>query len=231
MADSYTAEDSVETAEGSYTAKGSVETAVSADHVEDTISSFTKLDASANQRQMQKLAGRLQREQPSLLQFAASMQTEHGDVIGEAAVFYSTLVWAMFDRHIGKTLPRITKDNIASAKQIVTDELAKVEGLADKEIHERTADSLVGRQPNIYAKLKELIEEDVREEAMTRECAEVIYNPTQIVVEAFDAAIEGRRPGERRGPIVRDAAKVGRNEPCPCGSGKKYKKCCGVGAA
>lgn len=23
--------------------------------------------------------------------------------------------------------------------------------------------------------------------------------------------------------------KVGRNEPCPCGSGKKYKKCCGVG--
>ena len=24
--------------------------------------------------------------------------------------------------------------------------------------------------------------------------------------------------------------KVGRNEPCPCGSGKKYKKCCGRGA-
>jgi preprotein translocase subunit SecA len=22
--------------------------------------------------------------------------------------------------------------------------------------------------------------------------------------------------------------KVGRNEPCPCGSGKKYKKCCGL---
>ncbi len=26
---------------------------------------------------------------------------------------------------------------------------------------------------------------------------------------------------------VRDTPKVGRNEPCPCGSGKKYKKCCG----
>ncbi|WP_304055492.1 SEC-C metal-binding domain-containing protein [Nitrosomonas communis] len=23
-------------------------------------------------------------------------------------------------------------------------------------------------------------------------------------------------------------AKVGRNDPCPCGSGKKYKKCCGT---
>jgi uncharacterized protein YecA (UPF0149 family) len=29
---------------------------------------------------------------------------------------------------------------------------------------------------------------------------------------------------------VRDQPKVGRNEPCPCGSGKKYKKCHG-GAA
>ncbi|MDA7791233.1 SEC-C metal-binding domain-containing protein [Opitutales bacterium] len=31
--------------------------------------------------------------------------------------------------------------------------------------------------------------------------------------------------------MVRDAPKVGRNDPCPCGSGKKYKKCCGIGAA
>ena len=29
-------------------------------------------------------------------------------------------------------------------------------------------------------------------------------------------------------PVVRDAPKVGRNDPCPCGSGKKYKKCCGA---
>ena len=28
-------------------------------------------------------------------------------------------------------------------------------------------------------------------------------------------------------PVVRGTPKVGRNEPCPCGSGKKYKKCCG----
>lgn len=33
-----------------------------------------------------------------------------------------------------------------------------------------------------------------------------------------------------RGPRPRTAAKVGRNDPCPCGSGKKYKKCCGVAA-
>jgi preprotein translocase subunit SecA len=29
-------------------------------------------------------------------------------------------------------------------------------------------------------------------------------------------------------PVVRETPKVGRNDLCPCGSGKKYKKCCGA---
>jgi SEC-C motif domain protein len=28
--------------------------------------------------------------------------------------------------------------------------------------------------------------------------------------------------------VVREGPKVGRNDPCPCGSGKKFKKCCGL---
>jgi preprotein translocase subunit SecA len=28
-------------------------------------------------------------------------------------------------------------------------------------------------------------------------------------------------------PVVNEEAKIGRNDPCPCGSGKKYKQCCG----
>ncbi|MEQ8234910.1 MAG: SEC-C metal-binding domain-containing protein, partial [Gammaproteobacteria bacterium] len=33
--------------------------------------------------------------------------------------------------------------------------------------------------------------------------------------------------GVQQAPFVRDGRKVGRNEPCPCGSGKKYKQCHG----
>ena len=29
-------------------------------------------------------------------------------------------------------------------------------------------------------------------------------------------------------PVTNDGEKVGRNDPCPCGSGKKYKNCCGI---
>jgi uncharacterized protein YecA (UPF0149 family) len=32
-----------------------------------------------------------------------------------------------------------------------------------------------------------------------------------------------------RVPVKREDAKVGRNDPCPCGSGKKYKACHGAG--
>jgi preprotein translocase subunit SecA len=36
----------------------------------------------------------------------------------------------------------------------------------------------------------------------------------------------GGQPAKRK-PVKRTSEKVGRNDPCPCGSGKKYKKCCG----
>jgi preprotein translocase subunit SecA len=43
------------------------------------------------------------------------------------------------------------------------------------------------------------------------------------------AANGGGQPGQEEGKTVRrDQPKVGRNDPCPCGSGKKYKKCHGA---
>ncbi len=42
-----------------------------------------------------------------------------------------------------------------------------------------------------------------------------------------EPAKPGRRPRSGQQP-VRVGPKIGRNQPCPCGSGKKYKKCCGA---
>lgn len=36
----------------------------------------------------------------------------------------------------------------------------------------------------------------------------------------IDRAVQARQPADR-------SPKIGRNEPCPCGSAKKFKKCCG----
>jgi uncharacterized protein YecA (UPF0149 family) len=40
------------------------------------------------------------------------------------------------------------------------------------------------------------------------------------------AASQPQGEAVRIKPIVRDTPRVGRNDPCPCGSGKKFKKCC-----
>jgi preprotein translocase subunit SecA len=40
-------------------------------------------------------------------------------------------------------------------------------------------------------------------------------------------AADGSPAVAAHAPVLRDAPKVGRNDPCPCGSGKKYKQCHG----
>lgn len=56
--------------------------------------------------------------------------------------------------------------------------------------------------------------------------AEWLYN-----LPAWDALLDEKRRKElyleqkKSGTVVKDK-KIGRNEPCPCGSGKKYKNCC-----
>ncbi|MFW6415195.1 MAG: SEC-C metal-binding domain-containing protein, partial [Thermodesulfobacteriota bacterium] len=59
---------------------------------------------------------------------------------------------------------------------------------------------------------------DVSEEQLQHE------DPTE------DLQFSGSGGGEAKSqePYKRDKPKVGRNEACPCGSGKKYKKCCGA---
>ena len=58
-------------------------------------------------------------------------------------------------------------------------------------------------------------------------------NGTQIggdLAYAGDAQPQGQQPGgevQTVDPIRNRDTKVGRNDPCPCGSGKKFKQCCG----
>ena len=49
--------------------------------------------------------------------------------------------------------------------------------------------------------------------------------PKRVAVAKPTTAFHGDGTVKRR-PVVRTAKKVGRNDPCPCGSGKKYKNCC-----
>ena len=52
--------------------------------------------------------------------------------------------------------------------------------------------------------------------------------PLTVIPETEAVAREEGLILQRVNPQRVDGARVGRNEPCPCGSGAKYKRCCGA---
>jgi len=57
---------------------------------------------------------------------------------------------------------------------------------------------------------------------------EVAFEATEPAHYAEDDATQAPLPGVVETVVLDDEDRVGRNDPCPCGSGKKYKKCCGA---
>ena len=71
----------------------------------------------------------------------------------------------------------------------------------------------------------EFIEQKRREEAERQQLA---FQHAQASALPEAEQERGQQAEAPQQPMVRDAPKVGRNDPCPCGSGKKYKQCCGA---
>ena len=69
------------------------------------------------------------------------------------------------------------------------------------------------------------IERRRREEAARQQVA---FEHAQAASVSNDAAAGDASPQAKPQTVVREAPKVGRNDPCPCGSGKKYKQCHGA---
>jgi preprotein translocase subunit SecA len=82
----------------------------------------------------------------------------------------------------------------------------------------------------IVSKVQVHTEEEVQAmEEQSRVMPELEYQHAKVTAlgtepQPEDEAAEGQ-PGPK--PYIRDVAKVGRNDPCPCGSGKKFKQCHG----
>ncbi len=92
------------------------------------------------------------------------------------------------------------------------------------ELFEDLLESLKSDVITVLSKVRVQQQEEVeRMEAQRRAQAEEAARHAQAQHASADAAEQD----ESNQPMVRDERKVGRNEPCPCGSGKKYKQCHG----
>ncbi|EGR2468553.1 preprotein translocase subunit SecA [Vibrio cholerae] len=92
------------------------------------------------------------------------------------------------------------------------------------ELFEDLLESLKSDVITVLSKVRVQQQEEVeRMEAQRRAQAEEAARHAQ----AQHASTDDAEQDESNQPMVRDERKVGRNEPCPCGSGKKYKQCHG----
>ena len=83
---------------------------------------------------------------------------------------------------------------------------------------------------SVLTRVKVRAEEDVQAvEEQRRSQAPMQFEHAQATAMAAGGGEMGQadEPEETHTPFVREGRKVGRNEPCPCGSGKKYKQCHG----
>jgi len=70
------------------------------------------------------------------------------------------------------------------------------------------------------------MEEKAREQAASQQM-QFEHDSASALTDAPQQAQEGEQEEVAAQPFVRDGKKVGRNDPCPCGSGKKFKQCHG----
>ncbi len=85
----------------------------------------------------------------------------------------------------------------------------------------------------LFMSMRDRIEEDVLQklfliQVVREEEAQELEQPSRPTRMVLS---HGSRPAPAKGPVRREGPRVGRNDPCPCGSGKKYKKCCGAVSA
>jgi len=76
-----------------------------------------------------------------------------------------------------------------------------------------SSDQLSGEKLNKLMKLTETIKTP----------SEITPNVAYRVMECLGMSVKGNQI-----PVKKKGKKIGRNNPCPCGHGKKYKKCCGA---
>lgn len=84
---------------------------------------------------------------------------------------------------------------------------------------------------NVQIRREDPEEEEARLRQQAAELAQRMQFQHEETASFTDEQEGGAAPAEQEpvaaSPMVRSEPKIGRNQPCPCGSGKKYKHCCG----
>lgn len=118
----------------------------------------------------------------------------------------------------------ITEQNLVSLVPDIQELVEKMDkkGLDTSELEE-TLDILANKDRSNSGHV--CSEEEIKDWVARLELASPDFEYEELDLPSF--SIPERKPAPKMIAVTAKKDKIGRNDPCPCGSGKKYKKCCG----
>jgi len=126
-----------------------------------------------------------------------------------------------------RALIDVSLGNCARPGVVLCSRLVEVEGVT------MTTGAAIAGDVDTYDRVMAALERKNETSALLQDAPERRSAATALIIRHFLAyrsalrqSLEAESEPQRLAP-VKSAARVGRNDPCPCGSGVKYKKCCG----
>ena len=171
--------------------------------------------AATTLKQAQRLATDFGRAQPAISQHIVNKTQAEGPAVSSAGILEAALITKMYEKCFGYGLKRVSPAGVEAAEKSLSGE-----GDTPKR-------PLEDRQPILVAHLDKVIAEEA--DHLADEHKQLLRGVLHTVMAAYDDAVQGQTP--RTLEPIRSGPKVGRNDPCPCGSSKKYKKCHGASDA
>ncbi|AAS94726.1 YchJ family protein [Nitratidesulfovibrio vulgaris] len=125
---------------------------------------------------------------------------------------YTAHTLGMYD-YLDETTHPDTREDVSTEEMRAWSEAVQWEGLEVLETRGGHEGDVTGEVSFVARYMLGGVPQELREDSFFRREGDRWYY--------VDGMVHGSEPYRREQP------KVGRNEPCPCGSGRKYKKCCG----
>jgi uncharacterized protein len=142
--------------------------------------------------------------------FAEMVQARHGEILRELGRGKPQPIFDV-DEHSRELLWDVWADGFAQAMALRPDDWSAFEG----------TDAAAA-----MAELRTLIAVATEESPLTSVEINVLHDTAPAAIPRYllqlHAVVRNDAP-----PVAQASAKIGRNAPCPCGSGKKHKRCCG----
>ena len=177
---------------------------------------LSETDAAATTlKQAQRLASDFGRAQPAISQYIVNKTQAEGPAVSSAGILEAALITRMYEKCFGYGLKRVRPGDIEAAEKSLSGE-----GDTPKR-------PLETRQPVLVAHLDKVIADEAEHLSMDHKM--MLRGILHTVMATYDDAVAGQTP--RSLEPIRSGPKVGRNDPCTCGSGKKFKKCHGAADA